>query len=80
MNLSGVKLRNVQVCPAEVPTLIICEKSAETQINGNRGNNPIYQGGGANIEFGGANQNQTIEFVRSYDPRYVTAGALSGRK
>ncbi|WVR06444.1 hypothetical protein IAU60_003475 [Kwoniella sp. DSM 27419] len=45
-------------------------KLLNVQINGNRKSNAdIYQGGGANIEFGGANQNQVVEYVRSYDPR-----------
>ena len=39
------------------------------QINGNRGDAAIYQGSNANIEMGGANANQLIEYVRSYDPR-----------
>ncbi|KAF7302260.1 Poly polymerase pla1 [Mycena indigotica] len=38
------------------------------QINGARRIAPPT-GGGANIEFGGGNTNQTIEYVRSYDPR-----------
>ncbi|KAJ7462037.1 hypothetical protein FB451DRAFT_1043820 [Mycena latifolia] len=38
------------------------------QINGARGIAPPTSGG-ANIEFGGGNANQTIQFVRSYDPR-----------
>ncbi|KAJ7506583.1 hypothetical protein B0H11DRAFT_1850080 [Mycena galericulata] len=38
------------------------------QINGARGNAPPTSGG-ANIEFGGGNSNQTIQFVKSYDPR-----------
>ncbi|KAJ6615617.1 hypothetical protein B0H10DRAFT_2220261 [Mycena sp. CBHHK59/15] len=38
------------------------------QINGSRGVAPPTSGG-ANIEFGGGNANQTVEFVRSYDPR-----------
>lgn len=38
------------------------------QINGNRGNDKIYAGGG-NIEIGGANQDQIVSFVKSWDPR-----------
>ena len=38
------------------------------QINGDR-NGASPTKGGANIIFGGDNQNQTIEWVRSYDPR-----------
>ncbi|KAJ6536710.1 hypothetical protein DFH09DRAFT_1178561 [Mycena vulgaris] len=38
------------------------------QINGARGVAPPTSGG-ANIEFGGGNANQTIQFVRSYAPR-----------
>ncbi|KAJ7194593.1 pectin lyase fold/virulence factor [Mycena pura] len=38
------------------------------QINGGRRIAPPTSGG-ANIEFGGDNANQTIEFVRSFDPR-----------
>lgn len=38
------------------------------QINGTRlGASPT--GGGANIEMGGGNSNQLIEYVRSFDPR-----------
>ncbi|KAL1734432.1 hypothetical protein EV714DRAFT_281175 [Schizophyllum commune] len=38
------------------------------QIFGNRGDRTITTGG-ANIEFGGQNSGQLIEYVRSYDPR-----------
>ncbi|KAJ6515297.1 hypothetical protein C8R45DRAFT_1086515 [Mycena sanguinolenta] len=38
------------------------------QINGARGNIPPTSGG-ATIEMGGGNANQTVQFVRSYDPR-----------
>ncbi|KAJ7265436.1 hypothetical protein B0H12DRAFT_1209312 [Mycena haematopus] len=38
------------------------------QINGARGDAPPTSGG-ANIEMGGGNANQTVQFVRSYDPR-----------
>ncbi|KAH9060936.1 pectin lyase fold/virulence factor [Lactarius vividus] len=43
-------------------------KLRNIQINGTRaGASPT--GGGANIEMGGANSNQLIEYVHSYDPR-----------
>ncbi|KAJ6560278.1 hypothetical protein B0H19DRAFT_1210348 [Mycena capillaripes] len=38
------------------------------QINGARGIAPPTSGG-ANIEFGGGNADQTVQYVRSYDPR-----------
>ncbi|KAJ7771035.1 hypothetical protein DFH07DRAFT_804570 [Mycena maculata] len=38
------------------------------QIDGARGDAPPTSGG-ANIEFGGGNANQTIQFVRSHNPR-----------
>ncbi|WRT67893.1 uncharacterized protein IL334_004867 [Kwoniella shivajii] len=45
-------------------------KLMNIQINGNRlESEDIYTAGGGNIEFGGQNQNQIIEHVRSYDPR-----------
>ncbi|KAK8858694.1 hypothetical protein IAR55_002923 [Kwoniella newhampshirensis] len=45
-------------------------KLRNVQINGNRlPTEAIYQAPNANIEFGGANQDQLIEYVRSYDPR-----------
>ncbi|WWC62702.1 uncharacterized protein I303_105299 [Kwoniella dejecticola CBS 10117] len=45
-------------------------KLKNIQINGNRlDNEDIYTAGGGNIEFGGQNQNQVIEYVKSYDPR-----------
>lgn len=51
------------------------------QINGTRAGAPPT-GGGANIEMGGSNSDQLIEFVHSYDPRswsclHVAEGALS---
>ncbi|KAJ7688677.1 pectin lyase fold/virulence factor, partial [Mycena rosella] len=51
------------------------------QINGARGDAPPTSGG-ANIEFGGGNANQTIQFVRSYAPRswsclHVAEGPLT---
>ncbi|WVF68703.1 hypothetical protein IAT40_003475 [Kwoniella sp. CBS 6097] len=45
-------------------------KLRNIQVNGNRKEDEdIYTAGGANVEFGGANQNQLVEHVRSYDPR-----------
>ncbi|KAF8622049.1 hypothetical protein AX15_007202 [Amanita polypyramis BW_CC] len=51
------------------------------QIDGTRGGAPPTQGGG-NIEMGGPNANQLIEYVRSFDPRgwtclHVAEGALN---
>ncbi|KIR42915.1 hypothetical protein I307_05080 [Cryptococcus deuterogattii 99/473] len=52
-------------------------------INGNRAaNESIYKGGGGNIEFGGANSNQVIEYVKSYNPRgwscmHISEGQLN---
>jgi hypothetical protein len=43
-------------------------KLRNIQINGTRGGAPPT-GGGANIEMGGANSDQLIEYVHSYDPR-----------
>ncbi|RSH91031.1 hypothetical protein EHS25_010207 [Saitozyma podzolica] len=39
------------------------------QIDGNRGDSPIYTASNANLEFGGANSGQIVEYVKSYDPR-----------
>lgn len=55
-------------------------KLRNVQINGTRSGAPPT-GGGANIEFGGANTNQLIEYVRSFDPRswsclHVAEGGL----
>ncbi|WVQ83024.1 hypothetical protein IAT38_005162 [Cryptococcus sp. DSM 104549] len=53
------------------------------QINGNRKTTEnIYKGGGGNIEFGGANKNQLIEYVKTYDPRgwscmHISEGQLN---
>lgn len=44
-------------------------KLRNVQINGNRGDEAIYISPGANIEFGGDNANQLVEFVKTYDPR-----------
>ncbi|WVQ73124.1 hypothetical protein IAR50_002688 [Cryptococcus sp. DSM 104548] len=52
-------------------------------IDGNRkANEAIYKGGGGNIEFGGVNSNQTIEYVKSFDPRgwscmHISEGQLN---
>ncbi|KDQ64203.1 hypothetical protein JAAARDRAFT_27830 [Jaapia argillacea MUCL 33604] len=56
-------------------------KLRNIQINGTRLGAPPTNGG-ANIEMGGANSNQLIEYVRSYDPRswsclHVSEGALN---
>ncbi|TFK94255.1 hypothetical protein K466DRAFT_510078 [Polyporus arcularius HHB13444] len=56
-------------------------KLRHVQINGTRGG-ASPTSGGANIEMGGSNSNQLIEFVRSYDPRswsclHVAEGAFS---
>ncbi|KAF8257325.1 hypothetical protein EI94DRAFT_1818245 [Lactarius quietus] len=55
-------------------------KLRNIQINGTRAGAPP-NGGGANIEMGGPNSNQLIEYVRSYDPRswsclHITEGGL----
>jgi hypothetical protein len=39
-----------------------------SQINGTRGNAPPTSGG-ANIEIGGANSGQLVEYTKSWDPR-----------
>ncbi|KAI9447929.1 hypothetical protein H4582DRAFT_1897235 [Lactarius indigo] len=58
-NCSGIKLRNIQVststCRFGLSTGHVLAASPT--------------GGGANIEMGGANSNQLIEYVHSYDPR-----------
>ena len=76
-NCDGVKLRNVQVRDL----LARCLISIVVQINGTRLGAPIMAGG-ANIEMGGSNVNQLIEYVHSYDPRgwsclHVAQGNLS---
>uniref|UniRef100_A0A0W0FM64 Right handed beta helix domain-containing protein n=1 Tax=Moniliophthora roreri TaxID=221103 RepID=A0A0W0FM64_MONRR len=43
-------------------------KLRNVQIEGNRFGAPVAQGG-ANIEMGGPNSDQLIEYVKSYDPR-----------
>lgn len=45
------------------------ESSTAHQINGNRLTADINAAGGANMEIGGANSDQLVEYVRSYDPR-----------
>ncbi|KAJ7181635.1 hypothetical protein C8R43DRAFT_1116993 [Mycena crocata] len=52
------------------------------QIDGNRRGAPPASGG-ANVVFAGVNNNQTIQYVRSYDPRswsclHITEGPLMG--
>ncbi|KAF9559671.1 hypothetical protein CPC08DRAFT_736100 [Agrocybe pediades] len=56
-------------------------KIRNIQINGTRGGAPSTNGGG-NIEIGGDNADQLVEFVRSYDPRgwtclHVAEGPLT---
>ncbi|CUA70355.1 hypothetical protein RSOLAG22IIIB_00714 [Rhizoctonia solani] len=56
-------------------------KLRNIQINGARNGRALIQGGG-NIEFGGPNANQLIEYVSTYDPRawtclHVAEGALN---
>ncbi|KAK7033610.1 hypothetical protein VNI00_012847 [Paramarasmius palmivorus] len=56
-------------------------KLRNIQIEGNRAGSPIAQGG-ANIEMGGPNSDQLIEYVKSHDPRgwsclHVTQGPLT---
>ncbi|KAI0331299.1 hypothetical protein GY45DRAFT_1322582 [Cubamyces sp. BRFM 1775] len=56
-------------------------KLRNIQINGTRSGAPPTSGG-ANIEMGGSNSGQLIEYVRSFDPRswsclHISEGALS---
>ncbi|KAG2024028.1 hypothetical protein CC2G_001626 [Coprinopsis cinerea AmutBmut pab1-1] len=56
-------------------------KLRNIQIDGDRGNAPPTKGGG-NIEMGGDNSNQLIEYVRTYNPRswtclHIAEGPLS---
>jgi len=56
-------------------------KLRNVQINGARNGGPAVTGGG-NVEMGGSNSNQLVEYVKSYDPRgwtclHITEGALS---
>ena len=66
-NCFGITLRNIQVSSSHFVSrstgFLIC-----VQINGNRAGAPPTAGG-ANIEMGGGNSNQLIEYVHSYDPR-----------
>lgn len=70
-------------CPRNLlslTTAVLTPKTC-TQINGTRAG-AAPTAGGANIEMGGSNAGQLIEFVRSYDPRswsclHVAEGALS---
>ena len=66
-NCSGIVLRNIQVC---IPHryLMFTSSMPHRQINGTRGG-ASPTNGGANIEMGGSNSDQLIEFVHSYDPR-----------
>ena len=66
-NCSGIKLRNIQVGALTFRLQLIISSSS-LQINGTRAGAPPNFGG-ANIEMGGPNSNQLIEYVRSYDPR-----------
>lgn len=40
-----------------------------SQIDGNRGDLPINPQGNANVDMGGANADQLIEYVHSFDPK-----------
>jgi len=67
-NCTGVKLRNIQVSTFTFRFQLLVVSLSTLQINGTRlGASPT--GGGANIEMGGPNSNQLIEYVHSYDPR-----------
>ncbi|KAF9462052.1 hypothetical protein BDZ94DRAFT_763346 [Collybia nuda] len=64
-------------------TCLTCSgvKLRNIQINGTRSGAPPTNGGG-NIEMGGENSDQLIEFVRSYDPRgwsclHIAEGSLN---
>lgn len=67
-NCSGVTLRNIQACIPITSLLTYPLYLRHPQINGTRAGAPSTQGG-ANIEMGGPNSNQLIEYVHSYDPR-----------
>ncbi len=78
-NCSGVKLRNIQVSTFTFRFELLVSSSA-FQINGTRAGAPPNSGG-ANIEMGGPNSNQLIEYVYSYDPRswsclHISEGGL----
>lgn len=84
-NCSRVKLRHVQVVFAISPFVSALSEtfSFYAQIDGNRGGGPPTKGG-ANIEMGGSNSDQIIEFVRSVDPRdwscmHIAEGDLTCR-
>ena len=84
-NCSGVKLRNVQVVFTISPFVFALSETClfHAQIDGNRGGGPPTKGG-ANIEMGGSNSGQIIEFVRSVDPRdwsclHIDEGSLTCR-
>jgi parallel beta-helix repeat protein len=60
--------------------MVVTPRLRHTQINGTRAGAPPTSGG-ANIEMGGPNSNQLIEYVHSYDPRswsclHVAEGGL----
>ncbi|KAG5654234.1 hypothetical protein H0H81_005921 [Sphagnurus paluster] len=68
---------------AVVGTCLNCDgvKLRHVQINGSRNGAPAIDGG-ANIEMGGENSNQLVEFVKSYDPRswsclHISEGSLN---
>ena len=67
-NCSNVILRNIQ---ARTSILFVVDSPGylhHLQVNGTRAGAPPTLGG-ANIEMGGPNSNQLIEYVHSYDPR-----------
>jgi parallel beta-helix repeat protein len=61
-------LRNIQVQWCSLERSQELADLFDRQINGARGLAPPTSGG-ANIEFGGGNRNQTIQYVKSFDPR-----------
>ena len=68
-NCSGIILRNIQVrVPVSLLWLADTVCLRHRQINGTRAGASSTLGG-ANIEMGGPNSNQLIEYVRSFDPR-----------
>ena len=78
-NCSGAVLRNIQVLQFfEIERVFMV---FFFKINGNR-NGTAPTNGGGNIEMGGPNSNQLIEYVHSYDPRswtclHVAEGTLN---
>lgn len=68
-------------CVASAPGSCNGVKLRNVQINGARnGGSPVT--GGGNVEMGGSNANQLVEYVRSYNPRgwtcmHIDEGALS---